>query len=293
MRAARMSGWLIGLVCLGLCHCAVDDRSPRELVVSNQPGEGGAAGVGDGAVGSASGTSEPSSGSSGAVGAESGAAGSQNGAAGAESGPASGMRPGSGGTPGGAGAGPAGAAGAGATGSEGGPPPVELEGAEVPALSSSCPAFTPCGGELAGAWLYSEACPTTDLGLLQVACANGRVEYEAGTTAALSFGNGQVVRSGAPVGDSVVIFPADCSLGSCDTLAGFVGGAGQCSVENGDCACRTAFSIDWGQQSYTASGTQLRLADGRTFEYCVEGDRLSYRETGSAREPGVYTLLRN
>jgi hypothetical protein len=59
------------------------------------------------------------------------------------------------------------------------------------------------------------------------------------------------------------------------------------------CACRTPFSIAWPAQSYAISGSQLTLADGRTFDYCVDAERLTYRETGDAGEPGVFTLQRN
>lgn len=172
--------------------------------------------------------------------------------------------------------------------------PVNLDGAGVPVVTSgSCPAFTACGGELDGTWLYAEACPTTNVGPLLSACPTGSVEYEAGGAAALSFGGGQVARTGAPVGDGVVTFPAECGLGACTLIAALVGGQGQCSEIDGDCACRTPFSVDWGQQAYAVAGNQLTLADGRTFEYCVEGDRLTYRESGEATEPGVFTLQGN
>lgn len=177
---------------------------------------------------------------------------------------------------------------------EGGPSPVDLSGASVPDLSNgSCPAFTPCGGDLEGSWLYAAACPTTNLAELESACPTASVEYEAGEAAALSFGNGQVARSGSPVGDGVVTFPAECGLGGCVLVAAVVGARAECSESDGDCACRTPFSVDWGQQAYTLSGTQLRLADGRTFDYCVDADRLTYRESGSATEPGIFTLQRN
>lgn len=144
-----------------------------------------------------------------------------------------------------------------------------------------------------GSWLYVEACPTTDVSPLLPICPTVYVSYDAGGAAALSFGSGQVTRSGAPVGDGVVTFPAECSEGGCGLVAVLVGERGECSEVNGDCLCRTPFSVDWGQQEYTISGTQLALSDGRTFDYCVEADRLTYRESGRATEPGVYSLQRN
>ena len=59
------------------------------------------------------------------------------------------------------------------------------------------------------------------------------------------------------------------------------------------CACAVDGGIDWGVNTFATSGGQLSLADGRTFDYCVSGDELVYRETGNVREFGTYTLRRD
>lgn len=274
------------MACLALCHCALDDRSPVEAMGSNQPAAGSAAMPPAGPLAPGNMGVGGNAGSGGSAPVSSAGAGSSS--------EASGMGPGAGGMANGGGSGAGGASGMAPAGVNGGPGPVDLSGAGAPALSNgSCPAFTPCGGELDGSWLYSEVCPTTNLGELQSVCPSATVEYEPGGAAALSFGNGQLARSGAPVGAGVVTFPAECGLGACTIVAAVVGDRAECSEVAGDCACRTPFSVDWGQQAYTSSGTQLSLADGRTFDYCVDGDRLTYRESGSATEPGVFTLQRN
>lgn len=290
MRGLSSTGWFVA-TCLGLCHCALDDRSPREAVASSQPAAAGAA-----STSPAEGVAQSSPGAVGSAGSAGGgsSAAASAGSAGSSPGVASGVRPGADGAGNAAGSAGDGSGAAGSGAMEGEPTPIDLTGVSAPVLNSgSCPAFSPCGGELAGSWLYVEACPTTNLGLLLAACPTGSVAYEAGEAAALVFSNGQVTRSGAPVGDGVVTFPAACNLGSCATLAVAVGAQAQCNEVQGDCACRAPFGVDWGRQAYTLSGSQLTLADGRGFEYCVEADRLTYRETGSATEPGVYTLQRN
>lgn len=309
---ARVKGFIrVGTCCLGLGAalsmslggCALDDRAPREVVTMNQPDPGdptsatpqdgmtAAAGAGGAGAAAAPGGAEPGGsdpGGAGPGGADPG---------GAEGGADPGTPPGTGGAGAGSGAGASGgsgqAAGAGSMG--GGLDPSDLPGGgDGPATGDgSCPAFTPCGGELSGSWAYVETCPTSNVALLQVACPTGTVAFEPGGAAALTFSDGQVARSGSPVGDSVITFPAECAFDGCATIGAFVGSAGQCSDVGGGCACRTPFSVDWGQQAFTTNGTQLRLADGRTFEYCVQDDRLTYRETGSATEPGVFTLQRN
>jgi hypothetical protein len=165
----------------------------------------------------------------------------------------------------------------------------------TPPASGTCPAFAACGGELAGAWSYSEACTdvSESLGFLQGACPTASARVEPGGAATLTFANGQVTRQGAPQGDGVITFPRECEDVDCSLLALFQADVGQCSVVNGDCICRTPASVTWSLQPYTATGGQLTLQDGRSFDYCVQGDRLTYRETGEAQEPGTFTLQRN
>jgi len=92
----------------------------------------------------------------------------------------------------------------------------------------------------------------------------------------------------APQGDGVITFPRECEDVDCSLLAVLQADVGQCSVVNGDCICRTPASVTWSMQPYTVTGGQLTLQDGRSFDYCVQGDRLTYQETGMAQEPGTF-----
>lgn len=280
MRSVIFSSGLAA-ACLGLCHCALDDRSPSDAVASNQPGEGASAGA------SATAGSAPSSTAAGGSASVDGSP-----AVAGAAGVAMGMRPGSGGTSGGNAAGSSGAAGAGSMSMAPPVAPIDVPvGGSAPTSSGSCPAFTPCGGELVGSWAYTDVCPVAPDAPF---CPDLTVDFAMGGAAGLAFANGQVARSGTPVGDSTIHFPASClSFLACSDLPLLTQMASECSEEPGGCACIVPFIIDWGQQTYASTGTELRLGDGRTFDYCVEGDRLMYRETGDAKEPGVFTLQRN
>jgi hypothetical protein len=284
MRRWSISGGLVTATGLLLSGCALDDRSPSSVAARNEPQS-------EGSGGASAGAPLPPSGGAGSSAASTGGEGDPAGGAGSSAGPARGERPGAGGRGSGAAVPESGAAGAGdvVMSTE----PIDLSGlAPASVENGTCPAFAACGGDVLGSWAYTDACPTESEGVQLPGCTV-ETEYEAGGAAALSFSEGQVTRGGAPVGDGVVTFPGVC-LGplSCADLTSFIGGRGTCSAVVSGCACRTAFSVDWGQQAYTLSGTQLALADGRTFDYCVDGDRLTYREAGDATEPGVFTLQR-
>ncbi|MEO8183831.1 MAG: hypothetical protein ABI895_33825 [Deltaproteobacteria bacterium] len=297
MRQTWRSGWLALAAGVGVWHCAIDDRSPQQVSTPNQPGDAGVPGAMT--PPSPTGAAGADSGAAGAAGAGTGAAGAGAGAAGAGTGGA-----GTGGTTGTAGAGTAGTTGNSGAAGAAGSGPMGMSGAggidpfdpfTPPASSSTCPAFAACGGELAGAWSYSEDCTdlSGSLGILQVVCPTASVRVEPGGAATLTFAGGQVTRQGAPQGDGVITLPGECEDIDCIELAAAQAGSGQCSVVNGDCICRSAASVTWSTQPYTVTGGQLTLQDGRSFDYCVQGDTLTYRETGMAQEPGTFTLQRN
>lgn len=309
MRSVCFSGWLVVAASVVLWHCAIDDRAPSEVMAPNQPLEGNAAGaasrgptaspLNQGAAGSAGDPANPA-GAEPASGAPEGSglgSGGSSGSGGASNGSGGSNVQSTDSPPGAAGSGSAGMTSGGAAGNSSeapeGPtlPPGGANGS-APSITSTCPAFTACGGELMGTWAYTDACPSANLDLLLTQCPTASVQHESGAPATLSFSGGQVARSGAPVGDGVINFPLECDF-ACSLVAALVGTAGNCSEVAGDCVCRTPYSIAWSQQSYTVSGSQLTQADGRTFDYCVAGNTLTYRETGDAKEPGVFTLQRN
>lgn len=163
----------------------------------------------------------------------------------------------------------------------------------------SCSAFTPCGGDVTGVWTYTTACAdsTAFQGAVQQACATATTTEHGVVSGTLTFSGGRVQRSGTYVVTADIHVPSNCVVVSCAVVQGLLatslsgvtcsdGAAGSC-----DCiASRTGGSI--ASQAYTASGTTITLADGRTFDYCVTGTTLVYRETTANAEPGTYTLSR-
>ena len=291
--AAAIGGW----------RCAVDDRSPKEVVASEMPTggdsdsarfskvpNGGAAGSGTrgetgGAAGSPTVSTETGSGGTGSDTINGSAGSSMTGSNAGSSGMTS--PPGAGGAP------PSGElpddpfGGLGDFGDPGG----------TSSSGSTCPSFDACGGALAGTWTYRNVCidpSENSADLLLEVCPSSSVMYERGGTSTLTFTASSVSRTGEPLGDSVINFPAECVEGlGCSFLADAIGTSANCTDSGGDCICRTASSVDWGTQSYTTTGGRLSLGDGRSFDYCVQGDTLTYRETGDVQEPGTHTLQRN
>jgi len=298
MRQYWRSGWLAVAAAVGVWRCAIDDRSVDQLGAPNQPGDAGLPGAMTRDTGQPGGGAGASTGAAGAAGAGMGAAGAGTGAAGADPG-AAGNGGATGGTPGAAGAGTAGSSagadgsmptGASGSGGSGGIDPFD----NIPATASTCPAFTACGGELEGAWSYSDICAdTSSVSILQQAlsCPTISLRIEPGGPTTLTFSSDQVTRQGTLLGDSVLTVPNECDLAvPCSDLSA---AGGTCNDVNGPCICRRPENVDWGTQPYAVSGGQLSLQDGRTFDYCVQGARLTYRETGDAQEAGTFTLQRN
>ncbi|HKO94586.1 MAG TPA: hypothetical protein VJU61_25705 [Polyangiaceae bacterium] len=268
MRAAGTSVWGAIAALQALGACALDDRSP-ELVSSNSP----AADAGAGGVSAGRGSGAASNGGGAGI---SGSAGTLS------------------------------AAGAGGT--EGGSGPVDSigtddlddlfsDGSNV-SVGQTCSSWAACGGELEGTWSYSDVCiepADTSIGLLQGVCPDATLQFERQSGSTLTFSNARVTRTGVPLGDSVITFPSECTadLGGCEVLAALLDDAAVCEDLNGDCSCHTPASSDWGTPAYSVEGGQLLLDDGRSIDYCVQGDQLTYRETGEAAESGTYTLQRN
>lgn len=292
--------WLALAAAIGGWHCSVDDRSPKEqekeVVASEMPSGGGSDGARfsrvDQTGGAAGATGVAGMGSGGAAGAGMAGGSANGGSAGSN-----GM------TPPGAGGAPSGDlpddpfGDLGDFGDQGGERNTASDTGNSTGSSNACPGFDACGGALDGTWTYTNVCidpSENSADLLLGVCPTASVMYERGGASTLTFAGGSVTRTGEPLGDSVITFPAECIEGlGCSFLADALGTDAACTDLAGDCICRTASSVDWSTQSYTTTGGRLALGDGRSFDYCVQGNTLTYRETGDALEAGTHTLTRN
>ena len=61
------------------------------------------------------------------------------------------------------------------------------------------------------------------------------------------------------------------------------------------CDCSATVNVDYSQtDTYTAAGNTITTSDGRTYDYCVDGDTLTYTETTDSvdADPGIAELTR-
>jgi hypothetical protein len=232
-------------------------------------------------------------------------------------------------SPAGGSSGAAGAAGSGGTGSA--PPPVSSGGGpsdsdsglaaggssgdgtsmdpeppEAPPVVAfqynRCEPFVPCGGSVTGNWVYSAGCiGVGDLGLsLQDdSCEAVSADIEAEVGGTLRFSGSTVQHDGSGSGSGVLRIPTFCTLaiGGCPGLRDLIENDDDaCDQTGSDCLCDFVMQeTEWTRDTYQISGTTLTLGSGRTFDYCVEGNELTYRETsedGSPQDSALHVLTR-
>jgi hypothetical protein len=167
---------------------------------------------------------------------------------------------------------------------------------------SRCEQFTPCGGNLSGSWVYISGCiEIGDLGLsLQddgCEAVNGDIDAKVGGI--LRFDGNTVQRIGDGSGTGVLRLPTLCTLaiGGCPGLRALIDDDDDaCSQTGSECVCEFATQeTRWGEETFQASDGTLTLSSGRTFDYCVEGGQLKYRETsddGSPQDVALHVLTR-
>ncbi|MFK7985016.1 MAG: hypothetical protein AB8I08_03220 [Sandaracinaceae bacterium] len=167
----------------------------------------------------------------------------------------------------------------------------------------SCPALTPCGGDIVGTWDLSGGCFEVDIESAISSCPGAMVTRREGR------GRGRVrfESSGAAhrVAESVVetdlFFPAVCAaFFSCsmleDAMRGLVDEASCTADSTGNCECTASLStvIDDMDTYSTMSNEIVGGFSGKRWEYCVDGEQLRYRDSSATepREPGTVTLRR-
>jgi hypothetical protein len=179
-------------------------------------------------------------------------------------------------------------------------PPTSAE--PVALQFNQCDAFTPCGGALAGSWVYTAGClELADLGL--VLSDNGCQAVNASLTGKLGgtlrFNGGRVEHDSSASGAGTLRIPALCTL----AIAGCPGfrelindDEDACTQTAGECVCEfSTEETEWTEDSFQASGSTFTLGGGRTFDYCVQGDSLTYRETsddGTPQDASLHVLTR-
>lgn len=171
----------------------------------------------------------------------------------------------------------------------------------------NCGNVTSCPGNEVDAWAYSSGC-IDDSAFSRVTNAAMSVGCSASVTNKNGSIAGSVVFDGTAVHRVVVgavnfTLTAGGNCGSalfCNAIPGQLGSfgiSGTCSVVGADCVCALTFPIgQTGSQSYTYVGgvlTVQRAAGGpETYESCITGSSLQYRETTDGGIPGVFSLTK-
>lgn len=172
------------------------------------------------------------------------------------------------------------------------PPEPPADAPEVVFESGNCETFFSCGGTLAGSWVYTDACiDVGDLGLqLRAdACEAAAASIEATVSGGLRFSGSNVERQGTGSGEGQLRIPNICTLAiaGCPGLRALIeNDADACDQDGTDCLCDfTTQELEWTEDTYRAADGTFTLGSGRTFEYCVEGNTLTYRETSAGVSP--------
>jgi hypothetical protein len=167
----------------------------------------------------------------------------------------------------------------------------------------TCEDFTPCGGDIVGTWDLTGGCFEDDLDSTISACPGAEVRSRVGR------GRGRVVFPASGLAHRVaeseleyeLYYPASCALVfSCEMLESAIApyvDTVSCPVEaSGDCTCTASLRTVIDQMdAYTTEMNQIvGVSSGKRWDYCVEGDTLTYKDTDTSMsgEPGIIELGR-
>lgn len=170
-------------------------------------------------------------------------------------------------------------------------------------IQDTCPAFAACGGALVGDWCYTDICLTkAELleGRLFGSCTVDDIEVRSsmGTVdGSIAITATEITRTVTTDATGTFYLPPNCVLISCPTTEMAINsalgtnGMATCDPEGDGCLCDITFSnmID-STDTYTAAGNTITFdGSGRTFDYCIDGGDLVFRETTEDGEPGTQT----
>ena len=156
----------------------------------------------------------------------------------------------------------------------------------------SCEAFTKCGGALVGSWKVTGGClgPET-LAPVKAQCPTLKesdVTIRASGTLDITATN--VKRNTTTDVSAKLLVPKSCvQIPSCAAVefglrAGVGGGprfeTAKCADVGASCDCAVAVKLtETSDETYTVNDGVLTTAADRTYEHCVQGNKLRYRET--------------
>ena len=177
--------------------------------------------------------------------------------------------------------------------------------ATVDITYGTCPAFTKCGGDIVGSWKVTGGCVSSDAFAEAKAQCDGLQESDvvikaSGTVVATAT---KIQRTTTLTLSAKVAVPKACAQGisNCALIgAGLQSGAvpgvpkfdtATCTDAGTSCNCTVATTFEEkSDDSYTTADDVVTTTNPtRTFDYCVAGNKTTYKET-TAPAQGTFAL---
>jgi hypothetical protein len=182
------------------------------------------------------------------------------------------------------------------------PPPVDpaagQDASTTPSLSAgevtfsygTCPAATPCGGDPQGTWNYSAGGCIAELTTAQ--CSGFVVKKSfVKSKGTITIGATTLKRDVTASITATVELPTSCGRGfPCSLLGiglklappdgpGFDTANCKDSATPNVCECEVAkTATEKSETTYTVEGNTISTADNFTYDYCVQGNKMTYRD---------------
>lgn len=171
-------------------------------------------------------------------------------------------------------------------------PDAPIDAPEVSLTYGSCPAKTPCGGDPKGTWKYAAGGCIDEVDFSSFCEAAVIKETNLKARGIIAIGATDFER--AIEGTMSVKFevPRSCLLDAeCAVIGSLLKtpppngpglSAGTCkpAAAAGVCECEGTKKIsDKRATTYTIDGNTLNTADGEIYDYCVEGNQMTYRQS--------------
>lgn len=182
----------------------------------------------------------------------------------------------------------------GSSGSEA--PPASTTSATVD-VDSSCPAFTPCGGNPSGTYDYTGGCVDVFASVRGMCSGIDASGVKVTLKGSIYFLAGNALKRDVTIDVSgTVLFPASCVANVCTAaeqgLQSTFPGA-TCTQAGTNCSCTIQKSTtNTNSTTFTVSGNTVTTNDGETYEICDQDGTLQYSGKSAGAEKGSWTLAK-
>jgi len=174
---------------------------------------------------------------------------------------------------------------------------VAAEASSVDINLTTCPALTPCGGDVTGTWNLSAGCLADPLATAESLCPTLVVHSQTATASgSVTFLGGLVTRNYVAHYEMDITVPTLCLVGLTCAQAqtdyqAYIPNT-TCTAVTGGCECTGSIDTTAAEASgYTTANDEILTASGDTYAYCVTGSTMQYHHvSGPTTEVGTYTL---